>query len=378
MSTTLIRDQLAPANETELAQIVTASFARKSPLYVQGGGTRVQYAHPEAMRLTTSAMAGVVTYEPGEMTLIARTGTPVSEIEDLVAAEGQSLAFEPQDMRGLLGTNGTPTIGGIVAANSSGPRRLQVGACRDHLLGVRFVDGQGRILKNGGRVMKNVTGLDLSKLLAGSYGTLGVITQVALKTLPLAPARATLAFHDLDRADAVRLFSDALATPFEVTGAAWRDGSAYLRIEGLEKQALYRRERLLSLFRDRKIEELDGPATVALWRELRDVAHFAGSDTPLWRVMVKPTEAAATANALEALGGRCSLDWGGGLLWYAGPGNPDAVRRAAAAGHATLIRRGTLQGPAFQPQGGGLAMLAAGLRNTFDPAGILNPGLMDA
>lgn len=378
MNDTMIRDHLAPASESELAEIVSDNFARKSPLRIQGGGTRVQYAHPDAMRLTTSAMSGVVTYEPGEMTLIARTGTPVEEIEALVAAQGQSLAFEPQDMRGLLGTNGTPTIGGIVAANSSGPRRLQVGACRDHLLGVRFVDGQGRILKNGGRVMKNVTGLDLSKLLAGSHGTLGVITQVALKTLPLAPARATLAFHGIDRAEAVRIFSTALATPFEVTGAAWRDGSAYLRIEGLEKQALYRRERLLSLFTGRDVEELYDAATTALWRELRDASHFAGSDQPLWRILVKPTEAATTCQALEALGGHCSLDWAGGLVWYMGPANAQSVRRATSGGHATLIRRGALQGPAFQPPSGGLAALSAGLRKTFDPAGILNPDLMDA
>ena len=294
----------------------------------------------------------------------------------MLAAEGQALAFEPPDMRGVLGTEGTPTIGGVVAANASGPRRLRAGACRDHLLGVRFVDGQGRMLKNGGRVMKNVTGLDLSKLLAGSFGTLGVLTQVALKTLPLAPASATLAFHGLDVTDAVRISSQALATPFEVSGAAFRDGAAFLRIEGLDRQVAYRRDRLAAMFGDRRIEVLDAGETARLWRDLRDVAHFAGK-MPLWRILAKPGDAPAICTALTATGGQVSLDWGGGLIWYAGPGDAGTVRAACHRGHATLIRRAGLDGPAFPPLAGKLAALSAGLRQVFDPAGIFNSGLMD-
>ncbi|MGR3416749.1 glycolate oxidase subunit GlcE [Paracoccus sp. (in: a-proteobacteria)] len=375
MSETLTRDDLAPASESDLTGLVADCFARQRRLRIAGGGTRVEMTMNRP-RLNTAGLSGVVTYEPGEMTLIARAGTPLPDIQSMLAAEGQALAFEPPDMRSVLGTEGTPTIGGVVAANASGPRRLRAGACRDHLLGVRFVDGQGRMLKNGGRVMKNVTGLDLSKLLAGSFGTLGVLTQVALKTLPLAPASATLAFHGLDVTDAVRISSQALATPFEVSGAAFRDGAAFLRIEGLDRQVAYRRDRLAAMFGDRRIEVLDAGETARLWRDLRDVAHFAGK-MPLWRILAKPGNAPAICTALTATGGQVSLDWGGGLIWYAGPGDAGTVRAACHRGHATLIRRAGLDGPAFPPLAGKLAALSAGLRQVFDPAGIFNSGLMD-
>ena len=215
---------MTPRNEAELAELIAARHAARAPLRITGGGTRVQMAHLAGDDLNVSGISGVVTYAPGEMTLIARPGTPLAEIETMLAAEGQALAFEPPDMRGLLGGNGVPTIGGVVAANASGPRRLFAGACRDHLLGLRLVDGRGRVLKNGGRVMKNVTGLDLGKLICGAHGTLGVLTEVALKTLPLMPERMTLAIHGVTATDAVGLFSAALATPYEVTGAALHDG----------------------------------------------------------------------------------------------------------------------------------------------------------
>lgn len=369
-----VLDALAPTTEAEVAEILTERHARRAPVRILGGGTRTE--NPAAAdALSLSRLSGVVTYSPGEMTLIARPGTPLPDIETMLAAEGQALAFEPADMRGLTGANGVPTLGGMVAANASGPRRLSAGACRDHLLGVRFVDGQGRLLKNGGRVMKNVTGLDLSKLLAGSYGTLAVLTEVVLKTLPLLPARGTLAVQCPDEGAAVRLFSRALATPFEVSGAAWRDGTAYLRIEGLEKQLTYRRDRLVALLADLAPDTLDDAATTALWRDLRDVTHFAGA-APLWRILTTPTAAPAIARELRLLGGQVSLDWGGGLVWYSGPGQATQVR--AIAPHATLIRRAGLSGHAFPPQSGPSARLQAGLRRTFDPAAILNPGLMDA
>lgn len=366
---------MIPTTEAELAALIADRHHARAPMRIAGGGTRVQTAHLPGDALSVAGISGVVTYSPGEMTLIARAGTPLDLIEEMLAAEGQALAFEPPDMRGVLGGNGVPTIGGVVAANASGPRRLSAGACRDHLLGLRLVDGQGRVLKNGGRVMKNVTGLDLGKLICGAHGTLGVVTEVALKTLPMLPERATLVFPGVSAADAVAIFSTALATPFEVSGAAWHDGTAWMRIEGLGPQLAYRRARLLALFKDRQVEVLDADATLSLWRGLRDVAHFSASDTPLWRVLVKPTDAPAIAVALQALGGQTSLDWGGGLIWYAGPGAPDAVR--AIAPHATLIRRAGLTGPAFAPLAPTVAALQAGLRRTFDPSGILNPGLME-
>ncbi|WP_353144186.1 FAD-binding protein [Paracoccus sp. (in: a-proteobacteria)] len=369
------RAGLAPASEAELGALIADRRSSGQPLRIAGGGTRTQTDHVPGEALSTAALSGVVTYEPGEMTLIARPGTPLDEIETMLAAEGQAFAFEPADMRGVLGRNGAPTIGGMVAANASGPRRLLAGACRDHLLGVRFVDGQGRVLKNGGRVMKNVTGLDLGKLICGAHGTLGVLTEVALKTLPYLPDRCTLGFHGVTAHEAVAIFSAALATPFEVSGAVFRDGTAWLRVEGLGPQLGYRRDRLLGLIQTREAEVLDATATVTLWRELRDLAHFAGSDAPLWRVLVKPSEAPAVAGALAALGGVFSLDWGGGLIWYCGPGTAQEVRGITR--HATLVRRGGLTGPAFPPEASAVARLSAGLRQVFDPAGILNSGLMD-
>lgn len=358
---------LAPTTEAEVAEILADCHARRTPLRIAGGRTRVENSAPGEI-LSLSRLSGVVTYSPGEMTLIARPGTPLSDIQAMLEAEGQALAFEPPDMRGVLGLGGTPTLGGMVAANASGPRRLLAGACRDHLLGVRFVDGRGRVLKNGGRVMKNVTGLDLSKLLAGSHGTLAVLTEVVLKTLPLLPARTTLAFPGIDEATALGIFTSALSTPFEVSGAAHVDGTAFLRIEGLEGQLAYRRDRLLALLAEHRPEVRDD----APWAAIRDVAHFAGTD-PLWRILCKPTDAPGICAGLRALGGDCSLDWGGGLIWYRGPGNPRAL-----APHATLVRRGGATDPAFPPLPPAVARLQDGLRRTFDPAGILNPGLMDA
>lgn len=366
---------MTPGNEAELAEILTARFANHQSLLIAGGGTRVETDRLNVDLLSTTKISGVVTYSPGEMTLIAKAGTPLAEIEPMLAKEGQALAFEPADMRGVLGRDGGSTIGGMVAANASGPRRILAGACRDHLLGVRFADGQGRILKNGGRVMKNVTGLDLSKLMAGSHGTLGVLTEVVLKTLPASEARATLAFHGVDEVQAVEIFSAALATPFEISGAAYHNGTAWLRIEGLGPQIAYRQDRLLSMFTGREVEILDADATISLWRDLRDITHFKG-DTPLWRILVKPSDAPTISASLKQLSGEISLDWGAGLIWYCGPGEVTTIR--AIAPHATLIRRGGLQGPAFAPQSEALRRISDGLRQRFDPAGILNPGLMDS
>src|SRR6056297_3701988 len=204
---------LAPASEAELAEIVAKT---SEPLRVIGGGTRPIGVPVNAQPLTTSGLSGVELYEPGALTLVVKAGTPVAEVERTLAAEGQRLAFEPMDHRGLLATTGEPTIGGVFAANVSGPRRIQTGAARDFLLGVRFVDGTGQVIRNGGRVMKNVTGYDLVKLLAGSRGTLGVLTEVALKVLPRPEAQRTLVLHDLSDDDAIGCLAAGMASPFEV------------------------------------------------------------------------------------------------------------------------------------------------------------------
>lgn len=372
------QDLFAPRDEAELAAFVAERRAQARPLRVQGGGSRLDAPIPESHGLlTTRAMSGIVTYEPGELTLIARAGTPVAEIEALLAAEGQALAFEPMDPRELLGSGGEPTIGGVVATNASGPRRVLAGACRDHLLGLRFVDGAGRILKSGGRVMKNVTGMDLARLLCGSFGALGVVTEVALKTLPMAETQKTLVFKGVSAAEAVGIFSKALATPFEVSGAVFQEGVAWLRVEGFARQTDYRRDRLSALFRDRQIETLEDRESRTLWRDLRDLRRFAEPGAPVWRILVKPSEAPALAAALEDLGGAVALDWGGASIWLRGVEDASALRQAAKGGLVFLARGPTAAGtPIFPPEMQGVAALSARLRRVFDPAGIFNPDMM--
>lgn len=373
---------LAPASEAELAEIVAKT---SEPLRVIGGGTRPIGVPVNAQPLTTSGLSGVELYEPGALTLVVKAGTPVAEVERTLAAEGQRLAFEPMDHRGLLATTGDPTIGGVFAANVSGPRRIQCGAARDFLLGVRFVDGQGQVIRNGGRVMKNVTGYDIVKLMAGSYGTLGVLTELSLKVLPKSHATGTVLIEGLADAQAVRVLSRALASPYEVTGAAHlqrgADGTpvTMVRIEGFENSVAYRAgelKKILSAFGEVKIET-DPERTFAAWRSVRDVEPFHGRDGDIWRLSVKPSDAPVIVSRLN--GAEAVYDWGGGLVWLLVPQSSNATEiRAAVAktgGHATLIWGNRAAG-VFQPLAPAVAALHDGLRARFDPRGILNPGLM--
>ncbi|WP_040577309.1 FAD-binding protein [Methylopila sp. M107] len=373
------RALFSPDDERQLVEILVERSANKLPVRVEGGGTRIASIDTRSdASLSTRQLTGVVSYEPGELTLIARAGAPLAEIRALTEAAGQSLAFEPMDSGPALGTTGVSTIGSVVASNMSGPRRIQTGACRDHLLGVKFIDGAGRSLQSGGRVMKNVTGLDLTKLLCGSHGVLGVLTEVAFKTLPLSEQEATIVFAGLDVHGAVGLFSKALGTPFEISGAAYFAGVALLRVEGLAAQVAHRCRRLQELFSAQQPDILDGAGSRALWRRFRDVEHFGDTSEPLWRIIVKPTDAPRVTDALEARGGATSLDWGGGLIWYAGSVAGKIIRAIASPGHATLVRRGSLASDefVFTPEKPVIASIASDLRRTFDPAGILNPGLM--
>ncbi len=256
------------------------------------------------MELDVSGLRGIGLYVPGALTLVAGAGTPLAEVEAALAAEGQRLAFEPADWRGLLGTVGEPTLGGMVAANVSGPRRVQAGACRDALLGVRFVDGTGTVVKNGGRVMKNVTGYDLVKLMAGSWGTLGVLSEVSLKVLPAPEAAAVLVLAGLDPAAAVGAMTAALRSPYDVTGAAHGPWGTLLRIEGFTGSVDYRAGRLaevLAPFGEVRVER-DGAAVAALWQAVRDVAPFHGGDGAVWRVSLRPSDAAGFLAALGRSG----------------------------------------------------------------------------
>ena len=381
---------IEPATEAELTEAVSAATR---PLSIKGGGTRGILGPDESDVLSTRGLSGITLYEPGALTIVAGAGTPMSEIEEALASEGQMLPFEPMDHRGLLETDGTPTLGGVTAANVSGPRRLRAGACRDSLIGVRFVDGSGEILKNGGRVMKNVTGYDLVKLMAGSYGTLGVLSEVSFKLLPKVDAVGTISLEGLSPSAGVAAMSAALASPFEVSGAAMTDVTSesqsrvHLRLEGFETSVRYRAEKLqktLAKYAESNftLEDAD------VWTAVRDVHAFAAKPN-VWRASIKGGDAPAL---LEALGDvaefEAMFDWGGGLVWLATDSVEDEAEVfhkglqsevARVGGHAMLVKAPASlkrRVPVFQPENPALQTLAKGLRNQFDPRGILNTGVM--
>ncbi|MGG7564707.1 FAD-binding protein [Rhodovulum sp. DZ06] len=373
---------MRPTDEAELAEAIASATG---PLEIIGGGSRAGFGRPvEGVPLETGALSGVSVYEPGALSLVAGAGTPLAEVEALIAAENQRFAFEPMDMRPLLGTSGAPTVGGMAAAGLAGPRRVQAGAVRDAMLGVRFVDGAGRVIKNGGRVMKNVTGYDLVKLLAGSHGTLGVLTEISFKLSPMPEAMATLRIDGLDDSGAVAAMSAALGSPYDVTGAAHLPGQGtFVRIEGLDGSVAYRRDRLRELLCVHgAVDDVDGDGP---WADIRDVSAFAGREGAVWRLSMRPSSAPGVVARIAARrSAEVQYDWGGGLVWLLTPGAGDAgaavIREElGAAGHATLVRAPEpvrAATPVFQPEPAPLAALSAGLRAKFDPRGILNPGRM--
>lgn len=359
---------MRPVIEAELAEAVAGA---SGPLLVRGGGTRT-LGNAVGEVLETGGLSGVELYEPGALTLVVRAGTPLAEVERVLAGERQRLAFEVPDLRGLLGREGVSTIGGVVAANASGPRRVQVGACRDACLGVRFVDGTGTVVKNGGRVMKNVTGYDLVKLLAGSRGALGVLSEVSFKVQAMPEAEATLVVEGLDNGSGLALLRSALGSPFDVSGAARHSGRSLIRVEGMAGSVAYRVRELTSRFGG-EATVAEGAASAALWREVRDVAPLQGKAGEVWRIATLPT---AAAGIVEQLEGEAVWDWGGGLIWLLldhGRG-ADVAAAVAGKGHATLVKG--QGGPVFPPEAPEVAALVAGLKARFDPRGILNPGMM--
>jgi glycolate oxidase FAD binding subunit len=389
-----------PQTEAEIAQILSAAAARGATQEVVGGGTHTIGNRVEAKeRLSTAALAGVTLYEPASLTLVARAGTPLAEIEKLLAREGQHLPFEPVEWSAMLRasaarTSGEATIGGTVAAGVSGPRRIRAGALRDSLIGVRFVTGGGEIVKNGGRVMKNVTGYDLVKLMAGSHGALGVLTEVAFKLLPKPETAAQVTLRGLDDESAVRAMAAALGTPFEVSGAAHAPGgfgrkpATFLRIEGLAESVAYRAGRLrevLGAFGAAAIEK-DAKVVKETWKRIGEAETFDGEEGSLWRLSLKPSDAPALVAALDReYHVKTLYDWAGGLVWLllrepAGIG-ATAIRALVdrAGGHATLMRAAggaAVTFPAFHPEKPAVAAISAELRRCFDPFGILNPGRM--
>ncbi|MFW2589696.1 FAD-binding protein [Sagittula sp. SSi028] len=382
---------MTPTTEAALADLITAA---SGPLHVRGGGTRTIGRPVVGEVLDTSGLSGVTLYEPGALTLVAQAGTPLAEITALLATEHQRLAFEPPDLRGLLGTDGNSTIGGVVAANASGPRRVQAGACRDFLLGVRYIDGTGAVVKNGGRVMKNVTGYDLVKLMAGSHGTLGVLTEVSLKVLPTPETAACIILEGLDWGQAQSAMSRALGSPFDVTGVSHApdDGTTpartMIRIEGFEGSVAYRAEQIAARLAEHAPQIERDPDTIAAhWAAVRDVAALH-DHACVWKLHLKPSDSVGLAADMRDRHGLDALsDWGGGLLWLGAKSDDNTAslhheiqtRTAQLGGHATLVKAPQSQRaslPVLQPEAAPVAALSAGLRAKFDPRGILNPGLM--
>ncbi|WP_176083711.1 glycolate oxidase subunit GlcE [Martelella sp. HB161492] len=395
-----------PETEEDAAGIITGCYDRHESLEIFGGRTRSGFGNPvtASAGLSASRLSGIVAYNPSEMVMTALAGTPVAEIEAALAAEGQYLAFEPMDHRGIMATSGTPTIGGVFAANVSGPRRFALaGAARDSLLGIRFVNGRGEIIRAGGRVMKNVTGLDLVKLMAGSHGTLGFLTELTFKVLPRPKQVATLCISALDDEAAIRLMASVMGLSVEVSGAAHLpftvrkslldgqlagDSVTCLRLEGVEGSVAIRREKLEGYLAARgPVQHLDAAQSARLWREIADVRPYCdGSEKPLWRVSVAPSKGAMLVAALrQEAAVDAWYDWQGGLVWMRMDGGAEAriLRRLIAhhgGGHATLLRAGEGERqivPAFEPAPAAVAALTARIRKTFDPRGIFNPGKME-
>ena len=405
-------ETLRPNTADQLRDAIAWAAAEERPLEVIGAGTKRGLGRPVDCEhtLDVSGLSGIIDYEPEELVVSALAGTPLAEIEAALAERGQMLAFELPDLGPLWGgASGGATLGGAIACNLSGPRRFKVGAARDHVLGIKGVSGRGEAFKSGGRVVKNVTGYDLSKLLSGSYGTLAVLSEITVRVVPQPEKTRTVLAIGLAAGEAGRAMQRAANSTFEVTGLAHfpreiaaRSAVGYvadagasvtaLRLEGPTDSVLERTRALRVALNDEwsldcRVEELHGHNSAALWAEIGGATPFTGEDLAghnVWRLSVPP--AAGTTTALP--GGDAYFDWAGGLIWLAAPPSADAgsdsMRAAVAAaggGHATLFRapddvRAAV--PVFQPQEPALAALSARVKGSFDPRGILNPGRMVA
>lgn len=402
-------DLQKPAADWELQFMIAGCAEKGLPIEVMGGGSKRAVGRPidSAVSITTTSLRGITLYEPSELVMTARAGTPVSHVEAELAAHGQMLAFEPIDMAPAVGgPQGAQTIGAVFATNLSGARRIQAGAARDHLLGIKGVNGLAELFQSGGRVMKNVTGYDVARGLSGSWGTLAVLTEVTFKVLPWPETAATIVYLGLPDNLAVELMCAAMALPVEVSGAvhlqapvAARLGHSGLKTMGKAVTAL-RIENFSSSVAGRKLKlkealkvygkalELEYRESLEFWGELRRLSIMPNRQTLLWRISTKPTTAPKLVAAIKRyMPAEAFYDWAGGLIWLEVPATADAgtaeIRRAAAihGGHATLIRaepavRASVE--VFQPLNPAVERLTRDLKAAFDPAGILNPGRMYA
>ena len=406
-------EHLRPADAGQLHDVIAWAAAEAAPLELIGAGSKRALGRPCACPhlLDLSALAGVTLYEPEELVLSAKAATPLAEIEALLAPHRQHLAFEPADLGPLLGAApARGTIGGAVACNLSGPRRFKAGAARDHVLGVKAVSGRGEDFKTGGRVVKNVTGYDLCKLLTGSFGTLAAMTEVTVKVMPAAEKTRTILVMGLDDGAAIEVLGRAARTSYDVSGlahlppaAAARSTVAYvadagaavtaMRLEGAGPSVAYRGDQLRALFAELgAVEELHSRNSATLWREVRDVARLLAldeaSERVVWRLSVPPAAGAEAAQPVLAGGGGDGYyDWAGGLVWLALDPTADAAGAlvrgavAAAGGSALLVRAAAgvrTEVPVFPPEPAPLAALTRRIKENFDPRRVLNPGRMYA
>jgi len=405
-----MRENLKPGDATAVAQAVQWALSSRKSLELLGGGSKRAIGRPiqTDMILDLSALAGVALYEPNELVLSARAATPLAEIEALVASKGQQLAFEPMDCGPVLGGKpGSATIGGTIASNFSGPRRIKAGASRDHVLGFHGVSGRGEAFKSGGRVVKNVTGYDLGKLMAGSWGTLAALTEITIKTTPQPETARTVLIRGLAPRQAVAAMTSAMTSACDVSGAAHLPepvaaripgpiatvGAAVtaLRLEGFAPSVLHRKHMLEALLRPYgELGEVPQEVSQAQWKAVRDVTPFAadqpGGERALWRVSVPASRGADLAASIaEQADAHMLLDWAGGLVWLLLGGADDAgaaiVGRAVAAigGHATLVRADPsirARVDVFPRQGAAVAALTKRVKESFDPLRVLNPGRM--
>lgn len=389
--------------------MLAAASNDKATVEVVGAGSKRAMGRPLVAdrTLTTGVMRGIPLYEPTELVMSARAGTPVSQVESELASRGQMLAFEPTDLAPMLGQEaGVQTIGSVFAINQSGSRRVSAGAARDHLLGVKAVNGRGELFKSGGRVMKNVTGYDVARGLCGSWGTLAVIAEATFKVLPVPEDVVTLIFPGLPDDLAVEMMCGAMGTPYEVSGTAHlpettvarlehqvlsRAGQALtaLRLENFPKSVAYRKTKLADALNAYGTPfELDLENSLSFWGELRRLSVMPAGSTNIWRISTAPMQAPKIVYAIARhMDVRVYYDWSGGLIWLETPESADAgaadVRRAVAihGGHATLIRADKKVREAvevFQPLSPVSDRITRQLKSSFDQNGILNPGRMYA
>lgn len=394
-----------PQTPEEVVACVAQALTGGQSMELVGTGTRRAFGRPvEAqVRLDLSALSGVVTYQPEELILAVGPATPMAEIKALLTARGQCLAFEPPDFGPLWGqAPGGGTIGGAMLTGRGGPRRLTAGGPRDHCLGVKGVNGFGEAFAAGGRVVKNVTGFDITKLVTGSFGTLCAVSELTLKVLPAPPDATTLAILDLPDEAAGQVMSRALGCAAQVSSAAHLPAgladrfqgraATLLRVEGVSPSVAARIGALSELLESAGEQVLlDRAEGETLWRDIGDAACFAGTDGVVWKLSVPPSKGPVLgARLARELTGRCFYDWGGGAVWLEAPPAPDAhaahVRQALAEaaggdGHATLMRAPAevrARVPVFQPMAPAVAALTERVRRQFDPQGLFNPGRMGA